>query len=54
MGSLEDELGSLDTERALRAILDEFAERYDLIPGSLSDETCELAESLERDHVPRA
>ncbi len=54
VGSLEDELGSIDAERVLRAILDEFAERYELIPGSLSDETRELAESLERDHVPRA
>ena len=54
VGSLEDELGSIDAERVLRTILDEFAERYELIPGSLSDETRELAESLERDHVPRA
>ncbi len=54
VGSLEDELGALDPERVERAILDEFGERYELVPGSLLDETRELAESLERDHVPRA
>ena len=54
VGSLEDELGSLDPERIERAVLDEFAERYDLMPGSLSEETRLLAESLEGDHVPRA
>ncbi len=54
VGSLEDELGSLEAVRVERAILDEFAERYVLIPGSLSDETGALAHLLERDHVPRA
>ena len=54
VGSLEDELGSLDPGRIERAVLDEFSERYDLMPGSLSEETRTLAESLEGDHVPRA
>ena len=51
VGSVEDELGGADYETVAQAILDEFAERYALYEGALSDKTLRLAETLEAEHL---
>lgn len=53
VGCLEEEIGPLDAEQVERAILSEFATRYDLLPDTVGAGTRELAEALEPDHLPR-
>jgi lipoate-protein ligase A len=53
-GSLEDEVGSLRWEDAEGAILDRFAERYELVRGSMAEETLALARRLEPMHAVSA
>jgi lipoate-protein ligase A len=53
VGCLEEEIGSLDAEQVERAILSEFATRYELLPDAVGAETRELAEALEPDHLPQ-
>lgn len=51
VGSIEDELPSISYEEVERAILEEFAARYDLFEGKLATSTLALAETLEAAHV---
>lgn len=37
-GSLEDEVGPVDLDAVAGVVLDEFARRHDLMPGTISDE----------------
>ena len=51
-GSVEDELGTGDFEAVKKAVLDEFASRYELIEGSLDAATIAVARSLQDEHLP--
>ena len=51
VGSVEDEVEGADYKDVARAILDEFAGRYELYEGALSAETLRLAEGLEGEHL---
>ena len=51
VGSVEDEVEGADYKDVARAILDEFAGRYELYEGALSVETLRAAEGLEGEHL---
>ena len=50
-GSLRDELGQVDRNEVIQAVLDEFAVDYRLYDGSLSPDTLALARKLEPEHL---
>lgn len=50
-GSIEDEVGPTQYDAVSRAVIDEFAIRYDLVDGVISSETLPLAESFEAEHL---
>jgi len=47
VGSLEDEMAGVRYEDAQRAVVDEFASRYELVNASVSKDTLTLAEAVE-------
>ena len=47
VGSLEDELAGVRYEDAQRAVVDEFASRYELVNASVSKDTLALSEAVE-------
>ena len=49
-GSVDDEVRGVTYEEAERAILDEYAERYELVEVELDDDTAVLAAGLEAEH----
>ena len=51
VGSVEDELGGAEYGAVVRAIVDEFAGRYELYEGAISRETLRAAEGLEGEHL---
>ncbi len=55
VGSVEDEIPGTNYAAVIQAILDEFASRCELYHGRLSEQTHNLAETLEAEHLaPRA
>lgn len=50
-GSLQDELGQLAYDDVTRALLNEFAAKYQLYDGHISADTLEMAETLEPEHL---
>lgn len=51
VGSIEDELGPIESEHVREAILAEFASRYKLVDSLLGPGTLGLARSLEAEHL---
>ena len=51
VGSLDDELAGVSYEDAQRAVVDEFASRYELVSASVSMETLALAEAVEPQYI---
>ena len=51
VGSIEDELGTIDYEEVLQAILNEFTSFHDLHDGSLASDIMGLAESTEHEYL---
>ena len=49
-GSIDDEVRGVTYEDAEQAILDEYAERYELVEVSLDEQTAALARRLEAEH----
>ena len=47
VGSLEDEMTGVSYEDAQRAVVDEFASRYELVNASVSKDTLTIAEAVE-------
>ncbi len=52
VGSVEDELGHGDYVDVERAVMEEFAAWFTILPGSVSAEALALAEELEARHLP--
>ncbi len=53
-GSVEDEIGPVAWETVLEAVRSAFAERYELVDGTVGDELLALAEELEGVHAVTA
>ena len=51
VGSVADETGPTTGDAVSRALLGEFASRYELVEGSLAPETLVLAETLESQYA---
>jgi octanoyl-[GcvH]:protein N-octanoyltransferase len=50
-GAISDDVPSIDWEKALEVLIDQFGTRYELVEESLDQETLTLAERLEPEHV---